>query len=91
MYDAMFIVHSLEQSPVYWDFLLYKSWCVEQYFSPLLLQMKDIALLYNRLWAQKALLCNFGFDLAFFSLALCGAWQSFTEREERHMKQLCDL
>ena len=41
----MFIVHSLEQSPVYWDFVLYKSWCVEQYFSPLLFQMKDIALL----------------------------------------------
>ena len=45
MHDAMFIVHSLEQSPVYWNFVLYKSWCVVQYFSPLLFQMKVIALL----------------------------------------------
>jgi len=45
MYDAMFIVHALEQSPVYWNFVLYKSWCVVQYFSPPLFQMKVIALL----------------------------------------------
>ena len=45
MHDAMFIVRALEQSPVYWNVALYKSWCVVQYFSPLLFQMKAIALL----------------------------------------------
>ena len=46
---------------------------------------------YNRFWAQKASLCSFGLDLAFFSLALCEAWQSFAEEEERWLKRLCDF
>ena len=45
MHDAKFIVRVLEQSPVYWNFALYKSWCVAQFFSSLLFQMKVIALL----------------------------------------------
>ena len=41
----MFIVNAVEQSLMYWNFVLYKSWCVVQYFSPLLIQMEAIAVL----------------------------------------------
>ena len=85
MHDAMVIVQTLEQSPVCWSFVLYKSWCVVQYFSPLLFQMKVIALL-QQVMSPEHFAVQLGFDLAFFSLALCGVWQSFAEEVERWLK-----
>ena len=53
MHDTIFIVYSLEQSPVYWNFVL---WCVVQYFSLLLFQMEVIALLQQVMGPIKHLL-----------------------------------
>ena len=65
MHNAMFIVHALEQSPVYWNFCtLIKSWCIVHFLSPLLFQMKVIALL-QQVVGPECFIVHF--DLAFFS------------------------
>jgi len=93
MYDAMFIVHALEQSPVYWNFCTLIKAGVYAFLSPLLRILNESHYSATTGYGPRTLHCA-ALALTWLSsvqLALCGAWRSFAEEEERRLKQLSPL